>query len=390
MLLKPPLWSVSRALIAPEARGLWKGVAFVFPAFAGAHLGGGGLLLGPTGAPLHRISLVAGAAAERRATPFGSGVGISGSSNLLQRDDYEPVVTSDGAGAGDFTILVLANPIAEARISWGVAQGNTANNTNLWMGFNNAAGSVQTAEFGTLTFSTRNLNSPSGVAAPSAIDGKYHLFCGRRSGAIHDCFVDGILRASESLPIRDIATGDLGLAIGQRPEGTAFRLDTACNIVLASAWNRALSDAEVRLLAQDPFIMLRPVPEWRKVWTPLGGDAVLNPADLAHALDFEMPALSQTYALSPADAVMQQSFETPGLSLFQDLNIDEMAFSQNLEAAGFSQLHGLEPLEMSSAVFLDAPALVLSSAGAPGFRTTTPAQRRKVKVPGPDNRTAQP
>lgn len=267
MQQKPQRWNVAPALIAPEARRLWKDVAFVLPCFQGAHLGGN-VLLGPTGAPLRGVPLTAGSTAEKRATPYGCGIGISGASNLLQRDNYEPIVTSDGAGTGDFTMMVLANPVAEARLSFPVSQSTGASNPGVLLGFNFNA-STSAAASGSFGLRTRDAVGNTSVTATSIIDGEYHVFSGRRSGTTVEVFADGASRASATGTVRDFVDGTAGLAIGQRAEHTADRIDTACNIVYATAWNRALTDAEMRLLARDPFIMIRPYAEWPGLWTPI-------------------------------------------------------------------------------------------------------------------------
>ncbi|HAK63587.1 MAG TPA: hypothetical protein DCO82_10155 [Alphaproteobacteria bacterium] len=267
MRMKPPRWNVSPALIAPEARSLWKGVALFLPGWRGANLGGG-VLLGPNGAPLRGVSLTAGTGAEARITPYGVGVGRASGSNLLSIDNTELITTSDGAGTGDFTLMIFANPIAENRISWGIAQGHTDNNTNIWLGFNNAAGSLTTASSGTFTFTTRNVNNITASSAASVVDGKYHVFMGRRRGTTVDTIVDGVVRGTNSDTVRDITTGTLGFSIGHRPESAnAFQLAIETNVVVAAAWNRALSPDEALLVARDPFIMIRPYAEWPGVWT---------------------------------------------------------------------------------------------------------------------------
>jgi hypothetical protein len=251
---------------------LWRGCALFAP-FNGGLNAHGLRLFGENGGVLPGSELTAGSSLEWRGTPYGPGVVSAGGSNLLERDNWEPIGTSDGAGTGDFTLMILANPVAENRISWGIAQGNSDNNTNTWLGFNNAAGSTSTASSGTFTFSTRNVNSVTASSAASIIDGNYHLFMGRRRGTIVDTMVDGVVRGTDSGTVRDIATGALGFAIGQRPEhANQHRLDGACNVVVAGAWNRALDDFEAALLARDPFIMMRLRPAVFRASAPPAGN----------------------------------------------------------------------------------------------------------------------
>ncbi|MEQ1887571.1 MAG: hypothetical protein ABL951_00145 [Alphaproteobacteria bacterium] len=362
MRQKPPRWNIAPALVAPGSRRLWQGLAFLAPLWGNA---GNGALLNSMGQPLAGANLTAGSTLQWRGTPYGPGAGISGASNLLSQDNIEFISTSDEAGAGDLTMIILANPIAESRISWGLAQGNVADNTNLWLGFNNAAGSVATATSGMFSFNTRNVNSNTNAVVSGAIDGKYHLFGGRRAGANVEGFVDGVLRATASGTIQDIKTGTLGFAIGQRPETTTFRIDTACTIVFAAAWNRALSNAEMRMLAIDPFCMFRPMAEWRGVWTPPGGDAVLAPADTLNSLSFDPSAMSQAHNLIPMDGFLAEGFETPGLF----------------------QAHLLPALDMHMASGFDSASPGAGAPGAPGFRISVIAGNSRRNKPAVDGRS---
>lgn len=266
MTIKPSVWGVSPALA--EAPTLWEELALVAPFWQ--RQGNLNVLFDKNGQLLAEAALTAGSTLQWRGTPYGLGVGISGASNLLQQNNIEFIKTSDGVGTGDMTMLVLANPIAEARVSWGLAQGNLTDNTNVALAFN-TEGSFLTATSSTFSFVTRNLDVATNVFAANVIDGNYHLLGGRRRGTTVEVIVDGVVRASATGTVRDIATGALGFAIGQRPEGTTFRIDTGTDIVLALAWNRALSDLEMRLLARDPFIMFRQRRNISKYYVAAGG-----------------------------------------------------------------------------------------------------------------------
>ena len=264
---------ISPFMVGGAARGLWNGLAFIAP-FVSKKAAGNSTLLNAHGKPIG--SMTSGSTLQWRGTPYGLGVGISGASNLLQQDNIEFIETSDGVGTGDLTMIVLANPIAEARVSWGLAQGNLANNTNVWMGFNNAVGSLVTATSGLFSFAARFENNPTGIAGAGvagAIDGKYHLFGGSRRGTTYSAFVDGVLRNSATATAYDIASGALGFAIGQRPEATTLRIDTSTNIVYVAAWNRALSNLEMYLLARDPFAMFRQRNMTKTYYVPASGGA---------------------------------------------------------------------------------------------------------------------
>lgn len=363
MQQKPSRWNVSPGLIAPEARGLWRGLAFLAPLWGHA---GKGALLGASGQPLNGANLTGGSTATWRGTPYGAGGGITGASNFLYQDNFEPMLSSDGAGTGDFTIVMLANPVSENRLAHGLSLGY-GDPLGATLGFNSAVGGGAAAT-GQFAFVTRDSAGTSGAVVAGGIDGLYHLFAGRRAGGAVTAWIDGISRTSTTSTVRDIADGTGGIAIGNRAESTAYRIDTATSIVLAAGWNRALSVAEMRLLARDPFAMLRPCPEWRGVWTPAGG-AVLSPADLVDSFGFETPGFTQAHNFSAAGAALAESFEAAGFSQTHVLSSADAVLAEMLDAPGFSQAHLFVALEMNFALWFDLASLAMISQGAPGFRT---------------------
>lgn len=354
MQQKPPLWNVSPALVAQDAQHLWKGVAFLAP-LCGVE-GGRGALLAASGQPLAGANLIAGSTAQRRSTPYGLGVGISGASNLLSQDNFAPFVTSNGAFTGDCTIVCLANPIAEARTSVLVSQAVTgaapsillvANASNTSGGFRFDAGA-------------------GGVAVANIVNGNYRLFGGVRQGAVNTSYIDGVSVATQAAAAQAVGSAAAGIAIGNMAESTTNRIATSTNIVFVAAWNRALSAAEMRMLARDPFCMFRRGAEWRGVWTPLSANAILSPADLTDGFGFETPGISQAHVFSAADAFFAEGFETPGVT----------------------QGHLFSPQEINFATPFDAAFVTLESPGAPGFRSRAISGNTRSSAIGASTRSA--
>jgi hypothetical protein len=313
---------------------------------------------------------------------------ISGASNLLDQASFEPIVTSDGAGTGDFTLICLANPIAEARSSCGLSQQTTANNrTHLAFNASTATSGLAAAS-GSLCFIARD-STTGGLAVTGAVDGLYHLFAGRRRGTDHSVWIDGVSRSSAANPARNIDTGTGGIAIGNLAGGTANRIDTGCNMVLAAAWNRALSDAEMRLLARDPFCMFRPALEWRSVWTPIGGGHVLSPADLTDGFGFETPGFSQSHHFNPADAFHTVSFETPALAISGQLNPSNSYFAAGFETPGLVQQHLFAAQAMDFALQFDQANLAMASSGGPLFRRYTIGEGQRTETVDAEMRRRQ-
>lgn len=248
MIYKPhnPIWSLARR----EYPGLWKGVAFVAP-FSQMIASGGAVLLDQFARPLNGSNLTAGSTMQWRGTPYGLGVGISGASLVFNQTSFEPIKTSDGAGTGDYAYVMLANPISEARRSSAMSQNAASPRTELFFNCSDAGGSSA----GGLTIvdsTTGTFPNVTGV-----IDGKYHMFGYSRRGTNRKIFVDGVEKYSASPAIADVYSGSGFFRIGGRTDTTDL-INTATNIVFVAAWNRALSAAEMQMLARDPFIMMRP------------------------------------------------------------------------------------------------------------------------------------
>lgn len=337
MAIKPARWSVQPALVAREAQGLWRGLAFLVPLWGFA---GKGALLGANGQPLAGANPVAGSTSQWRGTPYGVGGGITGASNFLSQDNFAPLMTSNGAYTGDLTIACLANPVAEARSVVLASQAVTGAFPGVFIAANG----------GNTSGRLRMDIGATGVNIEGRVDGRYHLFAGVRAGTLSSVYVDGVVIATQAAAGQAVGSASAGIALGNMAESVNNRIATTTQIVFAADWNRALSDVEMRMLARDPFCMLRPDTEWRGVWTPAGGDAVLSPADFVDSLGFETAGFVQAHQFAPPDAFLAAGFEAPG----------------------FLQTHVMTPYAMHSALPFEYASLAMASPGAPQFRTHSP------------------
>lgn len=404
MQAKPHRWNISPALVNPVARNLWKGLAFLAPLWGGV---GKGTLLGPHGGPLNIAPTANGTL--WRGTPYGVGLGNSNDAEhrRLLFSGYAPVTTSDGAGTGDFTVLMLANPRAEARIASSLKQRLHSGNFNqAGLDFNtDANGTVSSGSFAFTTYNTAWSN----VAVAGAVDGNWHLFGGVRRNGVMAAWRDGVLRATTSPTLRNVYSATADTCIGGVGHDAQFGMFAGDTVALAAAWNRALSDAEMRLLARDPFVMFRPAPEWRGVWTLLGG-AVLSPVDLtdsfgfetpvfsqahnlsvsdaAFALGHEAPAISQSHNLAVSDAFFAESFEMPVLSIGGVLSPAKSVFAASFEAAGILQAHILSAQKANLAFPFESAALAMSALSTPDFRTTGISNNLRRKNTAGDTRNS--
>lgn len=182
----------------------------------------------------------------------GLGWGFTGAANIrIQRASYTPIKTSDGAGGGDFTILLHAAPNSSTTRGW-LIQGGGASGLQGWslVQGDNAADSGQA---GNIAFLTTDGTGTSGVdsGGATACDGNPHVYAARRSGGTLTLWIDNIQKGNASgLTVRSVAASAT-FAIGGT---TGFTSNTANGPVLAAyGWDRALSDAEVAGISADPY-----------------------------------------------------------------------------------------------------------------------------------------
>jgi hypothetical protein len=220
----------------------------------------------------------------------------------LEWANYQPIVTSDGAGTGDFTLCLLANPAVAGggAVEHGLAQKNDAAGApyaqaTLLFHANATAGYVS----GSVSFFTYS-SSSAGIAATGKIDGNWHLWTGTRRGTTFSLYRDAELIASATDVVRNISQASRYLAIGSRGNGTteAYRDGAA----FAFGSNRALSASEIATLASNPWQIFK-APA-RRLWVAgAGGNGTATITGVSGA--------GQVGALSPSG---NASVSLPGAS----------------------------------------------------------------------------
>lgn len=167
--------------------------------------------------------------------------------------------TSNGAYDGDFTVMQFCAPISGNVPQVGIAFGNIDGNfTFSGIAYNalfNLA--APTGEFiGQFIFYTYNGGFNGGnFELRNACDGKPHAFHVRRKGTQMDGGRDGLARVVPSTSTRFVAAANnpsIYIAGGHNA-GIGF---TDSSVPITLVFNRALSDAEIYSLAQNPFQLL--------------------------------------------------------------------------------------------------------------------------------------
>jgi len=170
------------------------------------------------------------------------------------------ITTSNGVGTGSFTLLAFCDPVNSGVVEHVFCQKNDAGGSpfaQATLVANSSAGGGATT--GSFEFFCYNASIGSlQVSAFTPLDGKYHMFVGRRNGSEMTLWVDGLLVATTSVG-GTMAITQSGvpryLAIGSRGNGTTESYTQS--VVTAQAWNRALSAAEIASISENPWQIFR-------------------------------------------------------------------------------------------------------------------------------------
>jgi Concanavalin A-like lectin/glucanases superfamily len=167
---------------------------------------------------------------------------------------FQPIVTSNGVGTGDFTVIAYANPAATGTDTEHIlVQKNDAGGSPFaQMLLGSQATSTNGYANGSFAFYTFN-GSAVGIAASGVCDGNYHVWMGVRQGASHTLYKDGVAIASGSFTALNILQGSPAryLALGSRGNGSTQSYPR--QIAMAAGFNRALSAMEILSISRSPW-----------------------------------------------------------------------------------------------------------------------------------------
>ncbi len=255
---KPGPWSVNPADIDPRYQGLWKNLVALYPLWepgtdrafdVAGHTTGVAGVLGETQALPSPLGV------ERQFDTPGTGHGIK----VATQEQW--AVYFEGQPNATFWVIARYNAGGSGRRAFASASTGAAT-TNLYLGNDN----VDNARF-QLRVNATGIDLVSGGGKLSAGD-LYHYFGVLRNGSMHlyiasaeDASLPFRLDASNTTQAGETMAFDQAhdVAIGGMDGDTADgqrNWDGA--VVIAASWTRALSEADMRMLVQDPFGMIRP------------------------------------------------------------------------------------------------------------------------------------
>lgn len=194
-----------------------------------------------------------------------SGVGAAGRTLYATAQPYAAswpgaLVTSDGAGTGDYTLLSFSAPAAEGDISSLISQASGSTQLYLLSNTNTSYG----ASAGTLTLGEYDGNNPM-FEAPGVVDGGWHVFVGVRSGTTRYIDCDGVqVGTGTGVAARVYASGAFLYSSGIYGYTNWTRPHPH---VMQAAWNRALTPAERGDIGRNPWQVFAP----RRILVPTSG-----------------------------------------------------------------------------------------------------------------------
>lgn len=183
---------------------------------------------------------------------FGNGVNPNDAAQWVLPIAYSPIVTSNGSGTGDFTMLTVANPPSAATQNFLFCQRNGSSLVQANIAANRNLSSQST---GTLSFITFN-GTFVGAVASSAVDGNWHAFMGMRAGTTCSIWKDGAQLATGTGTVQQVKDSGTVIGYGGLIGDTTNSVGANCGIAFCAAWNRALAADEALELGLDPGCFL--------------------------------------------------------------------------------------------------------------------------------------
>lgn len=207
--------------------------------------------------------------------------------------------TSDGAGTGDFTYLVISAPVASATKEMMACCQNGAQEFYFVANFNVAGATVS----GNLSAQT-NVGGASGLNAAGAVDGKPHVYVYTRkvNGGACDAvlYSDGIALASGTVNRVQMWSGSSSDYISGYT-GSGWGGSSPTSLMLG--WNRALSADEVIEVSRNPWQLFEAIDDWDEpAAAATGGDVgeVCNSTDSCGVMLVSAVAVAEALATMEA------------------------------------------------------------------------------------------
>lgn len=245
-LVKPSRRNISLGLVAPEWQWFWKNAVVAVPLL---HPGAGAINL------VDRRSELLFSGASQTTTKFGLASKRTARDHHYLFSGYSPIVTSDGAGTGDFTLIgyLTLNEFANnfcSLIEQGVTEAYQARGAKLEV---NGQGDASNAGF--IAFRVRDSTNHSTIASSSAVfaaGDTLHLIA-TRVGSTMNLYLNGNLHVGAGKAVRDITDGTNDLTIGGNLANDVGTRGIIGDIYMVAGLNIGVTAQQAKMLADDPF-----------------------------------------------------------------------------------------------------------------------------------------
>lgn len=131
-------------------------------------------------------------------------------------------------------------------------------------------------------------------------------------------------------------------------------------LLLAAIWNRALTDAEVAEVSENPWQLFRPQSAPVIFFGPAIGTDALTANDLQSLSQLSTPALGQKHALLANDLQSTSSVQTVALGQKHVLLANDLESTSSVQTVALGQKHVLLANDLESLSQLSQPALTSS------------------------------
>lgn len=237
------------------------------------------------------------------------GLGFKAASNASAAAAFSAskLSSSGASGTGDFTVLVVANPVASATREILYTLGNGAN--EFYFAVNVTVGLV--AQSGTVSPQT-NTGGASGVAQTSGADGSFHTWIYTRIGTVGTLYRDGVVVGTNavSTPVMwSVASADYVGGYSSANWGISKSVNLVCG------WNRGLTESEAKSVSLNPWQIFQP---------------------LARSVYFGVPAAGYTYTLTADSGSFALTGQTVGLAANRILTADTQSYALTGQTAGLA------------------------------------------------------
>lgn len=202
----------------------------------------------------------------------GVGVKAAASSSLGASFSKSKLSSQNGAGTGDFSVLVGASPIASTTRELMFCSCNGT--TEFYIAANANVG--LTASSGSISPQT-NTGGASGVSQSGGANGQPRIWLYTRIGIVGTLYCDGAVVATGAVSQAQMWSSASTINVGGY-SGASWGVSSS--VFAAAGWNRGLSEAEGKLLTgglQNPWQLF----EKERIFVPLttGGDTYTLPSD---------------------------------------------------------------------------------------------------------------